>query len=200
MLYYFVKNICWFVYKILFNFTVIGLENVPKTGGVVICGNHRSNHDPVVLAISQKRQVSFMAKEQLTKVPVLGLLLRNVGVFPVKRGSGDIGAVKKAIEIVSNGRMLSIFPEGTRNKTKEKLIEFKTGAALIAYRANATIQPCAIFGNYKLLSRLTIVYGNPISLDKYGEKPNLANVTEDIRAEILRIFDEYNKKSVNAGK
>jgi 1-acyl-sn-glycerol-3-phosphate acyltransferase len=191
MIYYFIKNIAWFIYKMLFNITVIGLENVPKVGGVVICGNHRTNHDPVVVAVSQKRQVSFMAKEQLTKVPIIGYVLLKCGVFPVKRGSGDIGAVRKAVEILKNGGMLSVFPEGTRNKTKELLIEFKTGAALIAYRSNAVIQPCAIIGSYRIFSRVTIIYGNPINLDKYGEKPNLENVTGDIKKEILRIFDEY---------
>jgi 1-acyl-sn-glycerol-3-phosphate acyltransferase len=195
MLYYFVKNTAWFIYKLLFNITVVGLENVPKDGGLVICANHRTNHDPVVVAASQKRQVSFMAKEELLKLPIIGFVLLKIGVFPVKRGSGDIGAVRKAVEIIKNGGVLSVFPEGTRNKTKDLLIEFKTGAALIAYRANADIQPCAIIGSYKLFSKVTIIYGNPIYLKKFGEKPSLELITNDIKKEILRIFDEYNKKT-----
>ena len=191
MFYFFARGICWFIYKILFRLTVIGLENVPQTGGVVICGNHRSNHDPVILGISQKRLLSFMAKEQLIKVPVLGLVLRGVGVFPVKRGTGDIGAVRKAVEIVGNGGMLTVFPEGTRNKTQELLLEFKTGPALIACRAKAAIQPCVILGSYRLFSRITVIYGKPIFTEAYGEKPNLADVTADIRKEIVKIFNEY---------
>ena len=190
MFYKIARNIVLLIYKLMFSIKVSGLENIPQSGGIILSGNHRSNHDPILLAVSQKRPLSFMAKDTLLKVPIVGFVLKHANVFPVKRGSGDIGAVKKAIEILKNGGALSLFPEGTRNKTDNNLQEFKQGSALIAYKSRSLIVPCGIMGKFRLFSRITIVYGKPINPADYGEKPDLNQITADLKTAVSQILSE----------
>lgn len=176
------------LYAIPFRFQIIGEENIPKDGGIIFCPNHISNHDAITIAISQKRQLSFMGKDSLFRIPVLGWLFKKIGAFPVKRGTGDIGAVRKAIEIIQNNNALVMFPEGTRNKTENLLLEFKTGAALVAKKGNAKIVPVAIIGRYRLFSRITVQFAPPVSLDSYGEKPDLHQVMADVKDQVAQMI------------
>ena len=188
MLYTFLRNILAVVYRVVFRFEVIGQENIPKSGGVILCSNHRSNNDAVFLAICQKRQINFMAKDSLFKIPVLGYLLKKVGSFPVKRGSGDITAVRKAVEVLKEGKMLCIFPEGTRNRVNNELLEFKTGAAFIAYKAEASIVPCAISGKIKPFSKIRVSFGSPFNIDTSGGKPNVDSETLRLKSKIAELY------------
>lgn len=190
MLYSFFKNILFFVYHIIFRIDVQGRENVPISGAVILCSNHRSNNDAIILAISQKRKLSFMAKDSLFRVPILGFFLKKVGTFPVKRGSGDIAAVKKAIEILNEDNVLSIFPEGTRNKTHDDLLEFKTGAVFIAYKANAAIVPCAIKGRYIPFSKIKVRFGSPFYVDTSERKPDVHGETEKLKNAVEKLYLE----------
>ena len=191
MLYRVLRFIVLIFYKLILRIKVVGAENVPKTGGVVLSANHRSNHDPLILAVSQKRSISFMAKESVLKIPVIGFILKHAGIFPVKRGTGDIGAVKKAIEILKAGNMLSLFPEGTRNKTAEVLAPFQMGAAMVASKSGGVIVPVGIIGSYRLFSGITVIYNPPIDPKDYGEKPDNKLITEDLKKAILRSLEEY---------
>lgn len=188
MLYTFCRNIIAVLYRIIFRFEVIGAEHIPKDGGVILCCNHRSNNDPIFLAICQKRPITFMAKDSLFKIPVLGFLLRKIAAFPVKRGSGDIGAIRTAVEVLKEKRMLCIFPEGTRNKTNEPLLEFKAGAVLIAYKAEASIVPCAISGKIRPFSKIRVEFGCPFTVMKTDAKPDINKETERLKAEILELY------------
>ena len=134
-----------------------------------------------------------MAKDSLFSFKPFGWFLKKFGVFPIKRGAGDIGAVKKAIEIVENKNALVMFPEGTRNRTKEPVLEFKNGAALIAKKGNALIIPFAISGKYRWLSKKTVTFGTPINLTEYGEKPDLKQVTEDLQNAVKKMLTQGGK-------
>lgn len=184
------------LYSILFRFQILGEENIPKDGGIIFCPNHISNHDAVTIAIVQKRQLSFMGKDSLFQIPILGWILKRIGAFPVKRGTGDIGAVRKAIEVIQNENALAMFPEGTRNKTKELLLEFKTGAALVAKKGNGKIVPVAIIGKYKLFSKITVQFGTPVSPEDYGEKPDLHQMMSDIREQVFKMITNGGSKAV----
>lgn len=155
--------------RILYRLEVTGLDNVPKTGGVIICPNHTSNVDPVVLAISLKRQIYFMAKAELFKIKVLGKFFRALGAFPVERGKGDTSAIDNAEEILKNGEQLGLFIEGTRSKTNE-FLRPKTGCAMIAYKANVPVLPVCITGanehKLKLFKKNIILIGKPIFLNQ----------------------------------
>ena len=155
--------------RIAFRFHGAGFENIPESGPAVICCNHISAFDPLLLAACCKnRQLIFMAKKELFNYKLSGWFLRKVGAFPVNRGGNDLGAIKKAQDILKNGHILGIFPEGTRSKD-EKILQGKAGAALIAVGTKSMVIPVAIYhkGNgIKLFRKITLRCGEPISYDE----------------------------------
>ena len=115
--------------KILFFLKVNGKGNIPKNGGFILCSNHLSNFDPVLIGVAQRRQLFFMAKSELFRNKFFGWLIRKLGAFPVERGAGDGKAINTAEKIINEGKTLGIFIEGTRSKTGE-LLRPKAGAAM----------------------------------------------------------------------
>ena len=157
------------VVKGLYRLRVRGLENVPE-GGFVLAANHTSNFDPWPLGIPflPDRQLRFMAKAELFN-PVLAPFLRAGGAFKVRRGEGDIEAMRTAVELVREGEIVVMFPEGTRQTkglVKRHTARPHTGAARIALTANAPLVPVAIGGTDRLLrlGPLRVAYGPPIDL------------------------------------
>lgn len=157
------------VVKGLYRLRVRGLENVPE-GGFVLAANHTSNFDPWPLGIPflPDRQLRFMAKAELFN-PVLAPFLRAGGAFKVRRGEGDVEAMRTAVELVREGEIVVMFPEGTRQTkglVKRHTARPHTGAARIALTANAPLVPAAIGGTDRLLrlGPLRVAYGPPIDL------------------------------------
>lgn len=190
MLYQIGRALVRFAYFFIFRVKVTGKEHIPPEGGVIFCSNHRSNHDAPLVYIAQKRQLTFMAKDSLFAFKPFGWLLKKLGAFPVKRGAGDIGAVKKAIEIVESKNALVMFPEGTRNRTEEPVLEFKNGAALIAKKGNALMVPVAISGSYRWLAKKTVSFGTPIDLKDYGEKPDMKQAISDLQNAVTKMLTQ----------
>src|SRR5436190_18063312 len=125
----------------------IGEENIPKTGAVIFAPNHVSNLDPPAIACgTNKRQLAFMAKEELFKGP-FGKLIASVGAFPVRRGEGDTEAIRKTIALLEEGRAVLVFPEGTRGDGKQ-LGPINRGVAMLAKRTNATVLPIGVVGTH----------------------------------------------------
>lgn len=155
------------LFRLLYSVKTEGFENLPKEEGFLLVSNHKSNLDPPFLASFMPFDLTFMAKEELFKVPVLGWFIKNVGAFPIKRGSGDITAIKSALKLLSDKKNILIFPEGTRSKEDGRVLEGKQGAALIAYKAKTMVVPVGISGNYRFRSRMTIKMGKPISAAEY---------------------------------
>lgn len=148
-----------------YRWRVIGRGNVPDGEPLVLCCNHISNWDPIVLGSGLERQVFFMAKEELFKIPIIGKLTVECGAFPVKRGSGDRQAIRRALELLDGGHAIGIFPEGTRNTKADGTVhEVLPGAALIALKSKARVVPVAIMGPYRLFRPVTIIYGAPFDL------------------------------------
>jgi len=157
------------VVKGLYRLRVRGLENVPE-GGFVLAANHTSNFDPWPLGIPflPDRQLRFMAKAELFN-PVLAPFLRAGGAFKVRRGEGDVEAMRTAAELVREGEIVVMFPEGTRQTkglVKRRAARPHTGAARIALTAKAPLVPAAIGGTDRLLrlGPLRVAYGPPIDL------------------------------------
>lgn len=157
------------VVKGLYRLRVRGLEHVPE-GGCVLAANHTSNFDPWPLGTPflPGRQLRFMAKAELFN-PLLTPLLRAGGAFKVRRGEGDVEAMRTAVELVQDGEIVVMFPEGTRQKkglVKKHAARPHTGAARIALAANAPLVPAAIGGTDRLsrLGPLRVAYGPPIDL------------------------------------
>jgi len=165
-LYSFGKNAVWPFYHSLYRMTVEGLDNVPRTGKLILCVNHFRWHDPLVIGITAPRRVAFMAKEELFRNRFVGWVISGLGVFPVKRGQPDRSALRHSMEVLDAGGCLGIFPEGTRNRSG-KLGKAEPGAAYFALKTGATVIPVGISGTYKLFSPLTVRYGMPVDLDQF---------------------------------
>lgn len=165
MWYKFVKTLCYIIFKILFRLEVIGLENIPKEGPVVIAANHISLLDPPLVGASSSRAVNFMAKEELFVFP-LGQIYSSLGAFPVKRGASDRNAIKNALGILKDGKVLGIFPEGTRS-TDGKLGPAEPGALAIANKGRAQVVPTAVIGSVlkgrkSFWPKMKVVFGEPL--------------------------------------
>ncbi len=168
---------------------VIGKENFPKEGGVLLCTNHIDNFDPPVVGITCPRPVHFMAKEELFEMPVLKSILPKVKAFPVKRGMSDRKAMRNALSLLKEGKVVGLFPEGTRSRDGE-LQKGLAGAGFFALRGNANVMPCAIIGPYKPLKPLKVVYGKPIDMTLYREqKASPEEVTAVIMKEIRKLIE-----------
>ncbi|MFC0014691.1 MULTISPECIES: 1-acyl-sn-glycerol-3-phosphate acyltransferase [Allobacillus] len=193
MLYPLGKFLVSVLFKLLFKIKVIGKENIPKDGPVIICSNHISNYDPPTVGITSPRTIHFMAKEELFEKKGIGFILRNVNAFPVKRGMRDRNALRKGLKLLEEGNVLGLFPEGTRSKTGQ-VKKGLAGAGFFAMRSNATVIPCAIIGKYERSKPLTVIYGKPIQFESLKkDKPSAQEVTDEIMENIKRLLDEYRK-------
>jgi 1-acyl-sn-glycerol-3-phosphate acyltransferase len=189
--YSFVRSAVYGALKPIYRFEVIGRENFPADGGVLLCSNHIDNLDPPVVGITAPRPVHFMAKEELFNLPLLGKIVRNLNAFPVKRGMSDREALRKGIALLKEGNVLGLFPEGTRSKTGE-LGKGLAGAGFFALRAPAHVVPCAIIGPYKPFKRLKVVYGKPMDMEEARKNRVSADeVTEMIMQEIRQLIDQH---------
>jgi 1-acyl-sn-glycerol-3-phosphate acyltransferase len=188
--YTFARSVVNAIFKPWYRVETIGAENIPKEGGVLLCSNHIHNLDPIIVGITGKRPVYFMAKEEIFRVPVLGNIVRKCNAFPVKRGMSDREALRKGINILKDGHVLGLFPEGTRSKTGE-LGKGLAGAGFFALKTNCAVVPCAILGPYKNLQKLKVVYGKPIQMDELRtSKASAETATELIMAEIHKLIKE----------
>lgn len=160
LFYTLVKAIAFVLFKIAFRVKVIGASNVPLEGKLVLCANHMSNWDPIVLAAFFPRKIAWMGKKELFQKKLLVKPLSWLGVFPVDRQIADISAVKTALRVLKEERVLGIFPEGTRVK-EFKPENAKAGVALLAVRAKAPVLPVFITSTYKLFGPLVITIGEP---------------------------------------
>lgn len=189
MIYYLVRGALRIIYKFLFRLKGIGLENIPKEGGVLLCSNHISNFDPPTVGILLDRKVHFMAKAELFEVPVLGWLIKQLGAFPVKRGGVSKESIKTSLTLLRSGKVMGIFPEGRRSSSGESGVAMR-GAASFALRSDAAVIPAAIIGNYKLFRRTKVIYGPPVDLSEFRDTPSadsLELATEKIMHHIAEL-------------
>lgn len=170
--YRFIYRVLWVLMKLFFPWKCEGEEKLPDLGGFVMCANHTSFLDPVLVLLSatNRRQIHVMAKAELFKIPVLNLVLKKLEMIPVKRGKSDITAVKESLRVLRNGAPLLIFPEGTRVKEGER-IEGRPGAVVMAARANVPIVPVYIAERKRVFRTTKVVFGEPFMLEFSGRKP-----------------------------
>ncbi len=156
------------LFKVLLSLEVVGLENVPPEGPLILMINHTGLLDPVVAGGVMPREIVAMSKIENFRDPILGILVRLYGAFPVRRGEVDLQATRRALEVLHNGEVLLMAPEGTRSK-ECRLQPGHDGMTFIACRANAPILPTGITGvkdfgpNLKKLRRtdVKVVIGRP---------------------------------------
>ena len=189
--------ILWWYFHLVFRMKVIGAENVPKEGPVLLCSNHLAKRDPVLLGLSQRRQVFYMAKEELFQNRFLGGMFRMLGAFPVKRGSGGSDALEDAYALLAQNGVVGVFIEGHRSRDG-KLLKPKTGAALLAYETKAPVVPvCITAGDGRqpgMFKRTMIRFGKPLSpqeLDiKDSSSMQLRRASRTIMSRIAQLREE----------
>jgi len=199
--------VSWPVAVGLYRLRAHGLEHLPE-GGFVLAANHTSNFDPWPLAMPlwPRRQLRFMAKSELFN-PVLGPLLHAGGAFRVRRGQGDVEAMRTAVELVRKGEIVVMFPEGTRRQKglrKKHAARPHTGAARIALASGGPLVPAAITGTDRLLrfGPVYVTYGEPLDLsdlESLEAKPAAAEATERLMARIGELGAEPNGRTGKAG-
>jgi len=160
LLYRFGHFIFAIFYRIFYRRRVYGRENFPKQGPLIICANHISWQDPLAIgsALPPHFKIKFMAKDELFRNPIAAYVLRKIGAFPVNRQTADYGAVRRAFQILNEGGVLGLFPEGTRGIAGQ-LQKAQKGAALLAGRTGAPLLPVLITGPYRLGGPLRIICG-----------------------------------------
>lgn len=164
LLYRIVRPIIKAFVLIAFRPTYIGLENIPKTGRVVLAGNHTNNFDSILLISSTKRVIHYLAKDSLTK-GIFGPIFKAMGIIPVNRAIHDKNALKNAIMTLEEDKVIGIFPEGTINRTEDIIMPFKIGAVKMSKETNSSIVPFTITGEYKIFkNNLTVEFFKPIQI------------------------------------
>ena len=172
--------------------TVKGWQNVPQKGAYILASNHISNLDPPILGISTPRRLHFMAKIELFKHPLVGWWLKKLWAFPIKRGEGDFGALKKALKLLKEGYPVLLFPEGTR-RLDGKPLPPQAGAGLLSIKSQVPIVPVYIKGSDAVMppgakffkrSHVTVTYGKPFDVK---DCPTYETASQKILDEIYKI-------------
>lgn len=155
-----------------FNIHITGSENEPAEGGCLVCANHISNYDVIVLAAALKRQPRYLAKAELFRVPIIRRLIKALGAFPINRGAGDVGAIKTTLKLLEEGEMVGYYPQGTRHiGVDPRNTPIKHGIAMVASRASVPILPvCIQTKNYRIVPfrRVYVRIGKPIYPEEYA--------------------------------
>lgn len=188
MFYKFACRLSRLFFKLFYKVSIEGLENIPENGPLIVCSNHISLLDmflfgPLMLPL----RINFMAKQELFKIPLLSGILKALNAYPVNRGHGDLNSAKTTLRLLKEGKAVGIFPEGTRrnkNKNKEK-IKPKYGAILFALDSGAPILPVGIFGDYKLFSKIKVVYGKPYYLPYKKEEKMAKQVMQQMAEQLM---------------
>jgi 1-acyl-sn-glycerol-3-phosphate acyltransferase len=176
MLYKVLRYIGILVIYFLFFPKIIGKKNVNIKGKAIIIANHISLWDPIFISVVFKRQIFWMGKIELFKSVFARMFFHIVKAFPVRRGEGDLPAIRHAFKLLRDGKLFGIFPEGKRVKTGE-MAKFEPGTAMIALKNDAPIIPLYIKGKYKFFRRMKLIIGEPIRLADYvGSKTDPATV------------------------
>jgi 1-acyl-sn-glycerol-3-phosphate acyltransferase len=175
ILYSICKTICQVTLRIICHIRIFGHDNIPEEGPVILASNHVSYLDPVLVGLTTKRKVYFMARESLFRIPVFGWIIRHVSAFPIKRdGVSDTSAIKRSLKLLKKGEVVGIFPEGTRS-TAGNLLEAQAGIGMIALKSQAAVIPIFIKGADKALpkgarmikpARIEVICGKPIFAPK----------------------------------
>jgi 1-acyl-sn-glycerol-3-phosphate acyltransferase len=182
--------------SIVLRMRMYGLKNVPSTGGALVVSNHVHNADPVLIVSGCSRPVHFMAKEEIWDVPGARWIATQTGAFPVRRGTPDRNALRKADELLKDGLLVGLFPEGTRSV--DGLTKGFRGVSLIATRSGAPLIPAGIVGTHdlpgngskqqkrtRLWPKITLVFGEPFHLDSH--KPDGTRWSQDDHAEAIML-------------
>ena len=184
------------IYKFVFKGHLIGRDNIPQKGNFIMVSNHGSLLDPPLLVHALGRNISFMAKAELFKIPFLGFVIRACGAYPVKRGIADKNTIQTACNKLSSNKCIGIFIDGTRQKNG-RVNKPKQGAALLAFKNQTLLLPVAIVNSHKLIkfkycipifSKIVIKVGKPLLPPQSSSRDDLSSVTINLQENINNLI------------
>jgi len=190
MFYYIIRGLVKFAF-IFLGLKYEGIHNIPEKGPIIIAANHVSFWDPLLLAVSTKRPIYFMAKSEFFNNYLLAAFFKGLHAFPVKRGTADRAAIRRALEILEEDKVLGIFPEGTRKKDGTE-IKGQTGAAMLAVKSGTEVVPVACIGTNRTIpfawskNKFIVRAGRPVDMTEYQGKKATSAVLEKLSAHIMR--------------
>ena len=185
------------IYKFLFKGQLIGRENIPQKDAFIMVSNHGSLLDPPLLGHALGRNISFMAKAELFKIPFLGFIIKACGAYPVKRGIADKNTIKTACKKLSNDNSIGIFIDGTRQKNG-RVNKPKQGAAMLAFKNQKLLLPVAIVNSHRLIrfkfciplfSKIVIKVGKPVQPPQSSSRDDLNYVTMHLKEKINNLIE-----------
>ena len=196
VVYYAIIPIVQLVTRLLLAVRVTGAADFPRTGPVLIAANHLSYLDIPFLIIFLPRPPIFIAKQEVTAVPLVGRLIHRLGTVSIRRGQSDRRAIRHSLAVLENGDVLLIFPEGTRSR-RPGLLAGLPGVGLLARRAGVPLVTAAITGTEKLTLRsffrqsLTLTIGSPVTLDEllpHGRRATASEITEALMQQLAALM------------
>lgn len=190
--------------KFMFRIEIVNFENEPKDRPVLVCANHSSNWDPLILVACMDAPMHFMGKIELFKIPILSLILKSAGAFPVTRSGVDINSIKTAIAYLKGGESVCMFPQGKRYASVPlRETEVKSGVGMVVMRAEADILPVAIVtdGNkIRPFKKVKVVIGEPIEFSHFADtektKEGYSRISENVFEDICRLEESCGKRSL----
>lgn len=184
-LYSFARLLAKFIYGVIFRAKARGLENFPNDTNCILIGNHISAWDPITLAhFYTYSEVHFIAKDSLFKFPVLRTLLKWLHAFPVSRGERDMAAMRTCMQVLRDGHVLGVFPQGTRQEDG-RVEAVETGIAVMALKSNVPVVPVRIGGRYKLFGKVRASVGKPIPLDDLRATRADSETLEEVKRRVI---------------
>lgn len=189
------------LFALFLRFRARGLENVPAAGGALLIANHQSFLDPLLVGVALQRPVSYVARDSLFRIPLVGWVVRNTYVIPINRDAASADTIREAVRRMHHGFLLGVFPEGTRS-ADGTIGEIKPGFIALARRGKLPIIPIGISGAHRAMPRgklklffrnVRIVYGQPIPAEEVSElarKGNEDQFVEFIRTKVQACLDE----------
>ena len=168
MFYRFIYFLIRIIATPLFRIKVHGIENMPKDEKYIICANHKSFLDPIFVALAINRQVHFIAKKELFEIPILKNILKKLNAIPAQRDGKDLSVLRDSIKLIKNGKILGIFPEGTRVK-EIKRENIKDGAGYIALKSKTDILTIEIISSYKPFYKTDLYIKNLVKIENFKE-------------------------------
>ncbi len=184
-------------------FRFYGKEKVPK-GACVFVGNHYTLFDIVYPASTTWEGIHFLSKKENTQAPILGSLCRMVKVISVNRDGNDVRALLDCFKCLKNGEKISVYPEGTRNKTDAEMLPFKHGAAVMAIKAKVPIVPMMLYSRPRFFRCAHILVGDPVDLSEFYDKKltdeEVTKADDKIRDVLLNLRKEHKEYLENKKK
>lgn len=186
------------LFRFFYSPKIIGAEKIPKDSAIVIAGNHKHVYDQCLTIMATKRVIHYMAKKEYFDGK-LAPLFRTAGCIPVDRSKRDFSSAMSAMKVLKKGGAIGIFPEGTRNKTDDFLLKFKTGAVAMAKKSDAYIVPFGLTGDYKFRSKnLTIRYGEPFKVGNMTVEEANDKLYREVERLMLENLSESKEKRKHA--